>query len=317
MPDHHSPLNARVAHPDILYNIFSHCSRSTLASCLRVNKSFFKQAGSHLYRVVDLSDGDKVDLAKVFLGADKPAPETGTSSAATDLKCQLLTHVKSLYLPLRNYNICQVPEFQAACKLFSTLDHLHFSDHHVDHRQQSMECSLANLSAKTVSFRNYRFSYAPLRNLPVQQGVTFQMYRRLTSAADTLSIILFRPIVKSSPVLFTELNTIRCPGVNQVLALADIGSKWFADVGDQQEYYELIHDLADAAISEMERQLTKARGGSASAASDPGGIRIASRQEFLRRKMHRYVAPRLAMELVKSEEEWVGGQHEGERASQD
>jgi hypothetical protein len=187
LQDHHSPLNARVAHPDILYNIFSHCSRSTLASCLRVNKSFFKQAGSHLYRVVDLSDGDKVDLAKVFLGADKPAPETGTSSAATDLKCQLLTHVKSLYLPLRNYNICQVPEFQAACKLFSTLDHLHFSDHHVDHRQQSMECSLANLSAKTVSFRNYRFSYAPLRNLPVQQGVTFQMYRRLTSAADTLS----------------------------------------------------------------------------------------------------------------------------------
>ncbi|GFZ47930.1 hypothetical protein JCM24511_05677 [Saitozyma sp. JCM 24511] len=226
------------SHPDVLRSILSLCDRPTLVCCLRVSSALFDQSGPLLYRVLDLSTRNHKDIPKVFLGADLEAPVNPKAESLniTNFKRQLIGYVKELYLPDAG-NLCNHPAFQAACRSMSALDHLHFSLHHFRLRSQDpVDCALTALVARTVSISFNTIDTDSLDG-----------YRKLTSAAETLSIIPTGPIDEFHPKIAAIIDKIRCPGMNRLLSIDDPVMHVLYG-GDSEQYQELLRSHVNLAV---------------------------------------------------------------------
>jgi hypothetical protein len=328
-----SPGQRVASHPDILRSILSLCDRFTLVRCLRVDTSFLNQSGKLLYRVLDLSTRQYMDIPKIFLGADDETlvDPKAKSRSGRNFKRRLLGHVKKLYL-LDSGNFCDHPSFKAACKSLPCLDHLHFTDHHPARTRPgvSAECARSLLSVKTVSLRI------------TKKNVSLDKYRKLTSAAETLSIVLNNPILESPSKLAAIIDKLRCPGRNRLLALNDL-AVYIIDHNDASEQYlDLLHSLAhiataclklgievyflgdprapvfidyDGAVNHepdtwmtpdkvVQRQL-KGRPGSVPTTLEAACSSIGSRSDFIRAGLARSVSPTLGINLMKQDIAWM------------
>lgn len=172
------------------------------------------------------------DIPKVFLGADLEAPVNPKAESLnfTNFKRQLIGYVKELYLPDAG-NLCDHPAFQAACWSMSALDHLHFSLHY-----DPIDCALTLLVARTVSI-----SFGTI------DTDSLDGYRKLTSAAETLSIIPTGPIDEFHPKIAAIIDKIRCPGMNRLLSIDDpVMHVLYGD--DSEQYQELLRSHVNLAV---------------------------------------------------------------------
>lgn len=117
------------AHPDILRRILSFAEEPLLATCLRVNHTFFDVAGSHLYETIDARE-DEYDFEAIVAGAaigdecqQGGGQQDDTIPTRTNFKGLLLKKIKRLHLG--QHPDWRKPDLRAACGHMASLQFIH------------------------------------------------------------------------------------------------------------------------------------------------------------------------------------------------
>ncbi|GFZ47909.1 hypothetical protein JCM24511_05656 [Saitozyma sp. JCM 24511] len=117
------------AHPDILRRILSFAEEPLLATCLRVNHTFFDVAGSHLYETIDARE-DEYDFEAIVAGAaigdecqQGGGQQDDTVPTRTNFKGLLLKKIKRLHLG--QHPNWRKHDLRAACGHMASLQFIH------------------------------------------------------------------------------------------------------------------------------------------------------------------------------------------------